>query len=57
MIDIVADGVQGNLKVKNNPINKYGTKKVRFSVDDPTGEEEKKVNVMVKLNLQEMSQF
>ena len=52
MIDIAAEGVQGNLKVKNNPINKYGTKKVRFSVDDPTGEEEKKVNVVVKLNLQ-----
>lgn len=43
--------------MNNQLINKYGIKKVRFSVSDPTAENEKKVTIIVKLNLHEMTVF
>ena len=41
MIELITNGMQGLVKVKKENINKYGFKKVRFSIDDPLGSEEK----------------
>lgn len=43
--------------MKKESINKYGFKKVRFSVDDPTAAEEKDINVKVLFNKEEMAGF
>jgi hypothetical protein len=57
IIDILAGEVSNSIKVKNNPINKYGFKKVRFSIDDPMGADEKVVLVTVQLNKMDMAEF
>ena len=57
MINIFAEGVQEHVRIVNYLINKYGTKKVRLSIDDKKSVAEKKVNFVVMLNLHEMSGF
>ena len=57
LIEMVTDGEGCKLLIKNENINKYGLKKLRFSVDDPTASEEKSINITVLLNKEEIGKF
>ena len=45
------------MKAKGSPIDKYGFKKYRFSIDDAKAEGEKNITATVTLNMVEVLTF
>lgn len=59
MIDVESDidEINKSIKKKEEPINKYGEKRVRFSVDNSLLFEPMKAIFTVSLNKQKMCEF
>lgn len=45
------------IKMKADKIDKYGLKKIRFSVDDPTASEPKKIKLELLVNMEKLAEF
>lgn len=45
------------IRVKADKIDKYGLKKIRFSVDDPTASEPKKIKLALLVNMEKLVEF
>lgn len=45
------------IKAKFDKIDKYGLKKIRFSIDDPTAVQPKNVTISIIINMEKVVEF